>query len=302
MTNPGGLRTNLLFKGDTTSNPGNTDGVVTYEEVAGVLPFSNDTSIVSLTGAQFKEILEQQWQPAGSSRPFLALGLSDNVQTILDPAQPVGSRVTSVRSTARCLTPLRRTRSRRSRSSPLAVTTSPPSRRAPPSVTGLLDRDLFRQFFEAGTTVAPDFARQQVYATGLKESYRAGEKARINFTNLDMNALGAPVNTKLDLVKVNTDGSRKTVGSTTVTNGIADLAFTVRGGKGFEIVAQDSKTTIARAVVKTKPTLKAKVFPKGKALKSKKTRARMKIKIRSEVGIGPVTGRASVRSPAASTT
>ena len=67
-------------------------------------------------------------------------------------------------------------------------------------------------------------------------------------------------------------------------------------------MAQDSKTTVARAVVKTKPTLKAKVFPKGKALKSKKTQARIKVKLRSEAGVaGPRAGSRSA-SPVASTT
>ena len=160
VTNPGGLRTDLLFKANTTDNPGNTDGVVTYAEVASVLPFSNDTSIVSLTGAQFKEVLEQQWQPAGSSRPFLALGLSDNVQTILDPTQPVGSRVTSVFVNGKLLDPAATYKISTFTFLAAGGDNFTSFKKGTSSVTGLLDRDLFRQFFEASGAVAPDFARQ----------------------------------------------------------------------------------------------------------------------------------------------
>lgn len=295
ITNPGGLRADLTFKGDTTSNPLNTDGVITFAEANNVLPFVNNVSLVALTGAQVKKILEQQWQPAGSSRPFLHLGLSDNVQTTLDGSLPVGERVTSVMINGAPLD-LAKTYTVGTFSFLAAGGDNFTAfKEGKAKDTGQIDRDLWIKYLGDKKPVAPNFVREQIYASGLKATYRAGEKARVVFNKLDMNALGAPVNTKLDLIKVNTDGSKKTVGTTTVTNGIANLAFTVRGGKSFEVVAQDSKTTIARAVVKTKPTLKAKVFPKGKALKSKKTRARMKIKMRSEVGIGPVTGRASVR-------
>lgn len=293
VANPGGLRADLLFAGNTTDNPGNTDGVVTYAEVAGVLPFSNDTSIVSLTGAQFKEILEQQWQPAGSSRPFLALGLSDNVQTILDPTQPAGSRVTSVLVNGKPLDPAGVYKISTFTFLAAGGDNFTSFKKGTSAVTGLLDRDLFRQFFEASGAVAPDFARQQVYAAGLKSGYKAGEKATIVFTKLDMNALGAPKNAKLDLVKVNNDGSTLTFGTATVTNGSARAVFTVRGGKEFRIVAQDSKTTLARSVVRTKPTLKTKAFPKAKFIKAKKSRVRIKVKLRSEVAM-LVKGRVKV--------
>ena len=144
------------------------------------------------------------------------------------------------------------------------------------------------------TPVAPDFARQQIYATGLKDSYKAGEKAAIVFSKLDMNALGAPKNAKLELVKVNTDGSTLTFGTVPVVDGNARALFTVRGGKEFRIVVQDSKTTIARAVVKTKPTLSHKLFPKAKFIKAKKTRVRVKVKLKSEVAIA-VKGRVTIR-------
>ena len=40
---------------------------------------------MELTGAQIKQALEQQWQPAGASRPFLRLGISEGFTYTYDP-------------------------------------------------------------------------------------------------------------------------------------------------------------------------------------------------------------------------
>ncbi|MEV0394525.1 bifunctional metallophosphatase/5'-nucleotidase [Polymorphospora rubra] len=84
LMNPGGLRDDLL-KGD--------DGAVTYAELAAVQPFANDLVTVTLTGAQIKAALEQQWQPAGSSRPYLHLGVSKGFSYVFDPDAAAGSRI-----------------------------------------------------------------------------------------------------------------------------------------------------------------------------------------------------------------
>lgn len=70
IINAGGLRDDLDPDGDK---------VITYQEGYNVLPFGNTNAVVDLTGAQVVTLLEQQWQPAGASRPILWLGLSDNV-------------------------------------------------------------------------------------------------------------------------------------------------------------------------------------------------------------------------------
>ena len=91
MVNPGGLRAELLYA---------PDGVVTYAEANGVLPFVNNLWTTSLTGAQFKAVLEQQWQtnPDGTVplRSYLQLGLSSNVTYTFDPAAARGSHITSI--------------------------------------------------------------------------------------------------------------------------------------------------------------------------------------------------------------
>ena len=86
-------------------NPGGTrdsfdSGEITYKEAALALPFANTLMATRLTGAQFKTVLEQQWQRNDKgeipSRPFLRLGLSSNVSYTYDESRPEGDRITSV--------------------------------------------------------------------------------------------------------------------------------------------------------------------------------------------------------------
>ena len=81
LMNPGGLRADF------------DAGEVTYAEAATVQPFANDLVTKTFTGAQLKTALEQQWQPAGASRPFLHLGVSKGFAYVYDPSRPEGDRV-----------------------------------------------------------------------------------------------------------------------------------------------------------------------------------------------------------------
>jgi 5'-nucleotidase len=87
LMNPGGLRADLTYA---------PDGVVTYAEAFSVQPFSNDVVTKSYTGAQLKQALEQQWQPAGASRPKLHLGVSKGFSYTYLPDNPAGERITSM--------------------------------------------------------------------------------------------------------------------------------------------------------------------------------------------------------------
>ena len=61
--NPGGIRTDLVYAASGTEG----NGVVTYGETFAVQPFSNNLVTVTLTGAQIKTVLEQQFS-AGVAR------------------------------------------------------------------------------------------------------------------------------------------------------------------------------------------------------------------------------------------
>jgi 5'-nucleotidase len=87
LMNPGGLRADLLYA---------PDGVVTYSEAFSVQPFANDVVTKTYTGAQLKQALEEQWQPAGASRPKLHLGVSKGFAYTYLPDNPAGQRITGM--------------------------------------------------------------------------------------------------------------------------------------------------------------------------------------------------------------
>ena len=93
FVHPGALRADLLRDDQDRDE---AVGQVTYAEAAAVQPFANRLLTLALTGAQVERVLEEQYQPAGATRPFLALGVSKGLRYELDGARPVGSRVQEV--------------------------------------------------------------------------------------------------------------------------------------------------------------------------------------------------------------
>jgi 5'-nucleotidase len=63
--NPGGIRAPLNY----AQSKGEGDGVVTYEEAFTVQPFNNYLVSLTLTGAQIKEILKEQWGGGAVTSP-----------------------------------------------------------------------------------------------------------------------------------------------------------------------------------------------------------------------------------------
>jgi 5'-nucleotidase len=90
--NVGGTRASLRFN---EISAGEQPGEVTYAEAYAVTPFGNVVLSMDMTGAQIKQVLEEQYQPvpARGSRPMLALGVSDGFTYTWDDTQPQGSRV-----------------------------------------------------------------------------------------------------------------------------------------------------------------------------------------------------------------
>ncbi|WP_165164380.1 bifunctional metallophosphatase/5'-nucleotidase [Corynebacterium qintianiae] len=84
VMNAGGVRADLQA------------GEVTYEEAFSVQPFGNEITYTTLKGSDFLEALEQQWREPTEGRPFLSLGVSDNVSYSYDPTRPQGERITNV--------------------------------------------------------------------------------------------------------------------------------------------------------------------------------------------------------------
>jgi len=82
--NPGGLRASI--------NAGET----TYRETAEVQPFANTLVTLDMTAAQIKGVLEEQWQPAGASRPYLKLGVNEALSYTYDPTAEQGSHILDI--------------------------------------------------------------------------------------------------------------------------------------------------------------------------------------------------------------
>ncbi|MGB0101163.1 MAG: bifunctional UDP-sugar hydrolase/5'-nucleotidase [Nocardioides sp.] len=79
--NPGGLRADMVGNAE-----GGYPAPLTYRQAANVQPFANTLVNIELTGEQIEDVLEEQWQPEGASRPFLRLGTSEGFDYTYDPA------------------------------------------------------------------------------------------------------------------------------------------------------------------------------------------------------------------------
>ncbi len=89
--NPGGLREDMAGNAD-----GGYPAPVTYRQAAAVQPFANTLVNMTLTGAQIRQVLEEQWQPEGASRPFLRLGTSNGFKYTADPDAAPGHHITTM--------------------------------------------------------------------------------------------------------------------------------------------------------------------------------------------------------------
>jgi 5'-nucleotidase len=81
FTNPGGIRTDITRR---------ADGAVSYADVFASQPFRNQLVTLTLTGAQIKAVLEQQW--LDPSRPRI-LQVSRGFSYTWDMAKPYGEHV-----------------------------------------------------------------------------------------------------------------------------------------------------------------------------------------------------------------
>ena len=238
VVNPGGLRAELYY---------GEDGVITYAEANAVLPFVNNLWTTTLTGAQLKSVLEEQWQPEGSSRTFLALGLSDNVTYTYDPDQPRGSRIQSVTVNGEALDSSRAYRV--GTFSFLAQGGDNFSTFAQGTDTrdsGLIDRDAWISYLQASSPVSPDFARQGVIVKGAPATAQAGSTLNFTVDKLDLTSLGSPANTTLAVSWVPAGGTAVALGSVPVTAGAASVTATLpasASGSGSLVLTADPSGT-----------------------------------------------------------
>lgn len=293
IMNPGGLRAELFHK--SSGAQGDGDGIVTLAEAASINPFANTLMTVDVTGAQFKKLLEQQWQPADASRPFLKLGLSDNVTYTYDPSRAAGERVLSITINGKPYDPAA-TYTVASGSFLIAggdnftVLREGKNRKD----TGLIDTDAFMNWFGANSPVKPNYAKNGVAVlTGTPTGPVACEASfKVVVEGVDLTSLNAPANTSFD---VQVDG--KSVGTAKIESkhvsdtvptrdGRSEVTVKLPPGLGagqhvLTLVAKESGTVVtlgfsSSACTKSagtkpgasKPTTTAKPATRGKSAKT----------------------------------
>ncbi|UCN13290.1 ExeM/NucH family extracellular endonuclease [Cellulomonas iranensis] len=196
VVNPGGLRSELLYA---------PDGTITYAEANAVLPFVNNLWTTTLTGDQVVTMLEQQWQtnPDGTipSRPYLQLGLSDNVAYTYDATRPLGDRITSVTVDGAPIDPAGEYRigtfsflaqggdNFRVFSQGTATADS-----------GLIDRDAWIAYLQAHPGLTPDFAERAVSVPALDAPVAPGDELTFTVGGINLTSLGAPENTAVEVL------------------------------------------------------------------------------------------------------
>ena len=85
LVEQGGLPDDLRFQ----SSAGEGDGVVTLAELTAVQPEHRDPVVMTLTGAQVRVVLQEQFPTPGISRRFRALNVSEGFCDDLDQ-RPAG--------------------------------------------------------------------------------------------------------------------------------------------------------------------------------------------------------------------
>nr|WP_233251516.1 ExeM/NucH family extracellular endonuclease [Serinibacter arcticus] len=246
VVNPGGLRAELL-KGD--------DSLITYAEANAVLPFVNNLSTTTLTGAQFKTLLEQQWQTNADgtipSRPYLQLGLSENVSYTFDATQTLNNRITSITIDG---APIDLAAEYRIGTFSFLVAGGDNFRIFTQGKdtrdSGLIDRDAWISFLGDSSPISPDFARRAVQVPAIAP-VKAGTDLTVPVGQLNLTSLGSPENTTVTatLGDVELGSFPVATGSTTIT---AQVPRTLAAGVyDLVVTAAPSGTTVQVPVTVT---------------------------------------------------
>lgn len=234
LMNPGGIRANLTY---ASSNAADPNGNVTYREAATVQPFANTLVTLTLTGTQLKGVLEEQWQPAGSARPFLKLGVSQGLVYTYDPAAAQGARITSITLNGTPIDPAANyTVAANSFLAGGGDNFSTFTQGTGKRDTGKIDLQSMVDWFDANKTATPDQAQRAVgvsVSAADADGYSAGDQVTVALSSLAFSA-GEPapgeVTLSLGGTTLASGAVDPTIVDTTDEAGRASLTFTVPSG------------------------------------------------------------------------
>lgn len=234
LMNPGGLRANLVYASSGANDP---VGNLTFREAANVQPFANTLFTMTLTGDQLRSVLEEQWQPAGASRPFLKLGVSSTLSYDYDPTKPAGERIGTMLLNGEPITADQQIRvvanSFLAAGGDNFATLAQGTQRAD---SGRIDLQAFVDYVREFTPISPDFAQRSVGASISApdaDGYSAGDEVTLSLSSLLFTNTGdreADVVVTLDGITVGTAPIDATIVGRTDETGRATVTFTVPEG------------------------------------------------------------------------
>ena len=161
--NPGGIRADLPFS---------RSGDVTYKDAYTVQPFANTLVVKTLTGAQIKQVLEQQFPTSGDPK---VLQVSDGFTYAYDASAPSGSKVDAA-SIAIGGVPVSPTASYRVTMNSFLATGGDGFAAfvdGTDQVGGAVDIDAFSAYLQANSPVAPSATDRITRTDGSRASRRA---------------------------------------------------------------------------------------------------------------------------------
>ncbi len=234
LMNPGGIRANLTYASSGASDPA---GNVTYREAATVQPFANTLVTLTMTGDEIRRVLEEQWQPTGSARPFLKLGVSEGLVYTYDPTAARGSHITGITLDGVPIDPaMEYTVAANSFLAGGGDNFSTFKEGDDKRDTGKIDLQSMVDWFDANGTAEPDYAQRAIGVTvspADADGYSAGDQVTVALSSLAFSAgEPAPGEVALSLgdVPLATGSVDPTIVDTTDEGGRATLVFTVPDG------------------------------------------------------------------------
>jgi 5'-nucleotidase len=215
ILNPGSLRTDAIP---------DENGKFTYGNAVGIQPYANEMYNVQMTGANLKEILEQQWQVDSQgqrpTRKYLALSLSDGFSytvNTLDPDAAPGGHVLTMRLGNK---PIEDNKIYNILTSSFLSEGGDNFRaftNGKATDVGLVDTNVFTKYLSqigVDHNVYPTFDRSGIVASGkLNDNYKTGDQIDQTISHLNMFSVGAQQNKTVDIYV-----DSKKIGSAPVVN------------------------------------------------------------------------------------
>ena len=254
--NPGGLRQDMVG----SRHAGGYPAPLTYKQAAVVQPFANTLVNMTLTGAQIKTALEQQWQPPGRRGRSCGWASPRASPTPTTRRPPPGSRITAMWLDGDADRP----------GDTYSVTVNSFLASGGDNFgafaggtgkrdTGKVDLQAMVDYSATNSPAAPDYTQRSVgvtWAAGSPAEYVAGDTVAFNLSSLAFTTAAdtkdAQVSVKLGDTELGTFAVDNTIGTDVFDeNGKASVSFTLPAGlpAGEQVLTVTGVTTGTTALL-----------------------------------------------------